>query len=254
MTVLAIDSSQSLIVSGVLKLNLNSEILGNGVLTAKTFGGVGAIVADGGTLALNGTVNYGVVLQVDAGAELLINGTASSATPIALGAGETIGVGASGAKLTFQTSEEVSAGGAIVLGGGTLSTSFPLTLDSGANLSGSGTVTGQGLLGPGTVTALGVLTINTPVDNTALSPLAASTNFDIGSAGDGTASDLIFANKGLLGTAVNNPTVTFENDLGTLDASVVTFKNLNFGRHHRFPRRRLYRYQKLGQSRRYMEL
>ncbi len=126
-TTLAIDSGRSLIVSGVLRLNVNSEILGNGVLTAKTFGGVGAIVADGGTLALNGVVNYGVVLQVDAGAELLINGTASSATAIALGAGETIGVGASGAKLTFQTSEEVSAGGMIVLGGGTLSTSF-LTL------------------------------------------------------------------------------------------------------------------------------
>jgi hypothetical protein len=227
-TTLAIDSSQSLIVSGVLKLSPNSEILGNGVLTAKTFGGVGAIVADGGTLALNGAVNYGVVLQVDAGAELLINGTATSATAIALGAGETIGVGVSGAKLTFQTAEEVSAGGAIVLGGGTLSTSF-LTLDSGANLSGSGTVTGQGLLGSGTVTALGDLTINAPVDNTAFAPLAASTNFDIGSAGDGTASDLIFANKGLLGTDVNNPTVTFENNLGTLDASVVTFNNLNLG-------------------------
>ena len=128
-TTLAIDSSQSLIVSGVLKLNPNSEILGNGVLTAKTFGGAGAIVADGGTLALNGAVNYGVVLQVDAGAELLINGIAMSATAIALGAGETIGVGASGAKLTFQTAEEVSAGGTIVLGGGTLSTSY-LTLDT----------------------------------------------------------------------------------------------------------------------------
>ena len=96
-------------------------------------------------------------------------------------------------------------------------------------MSGSGTVTGQGLLGSGTVTALGDLTINAPVDNTALAPLAASTNFDIGSAGDGTASDLIFANQGLLGTAVNNPTVTFENNLGTLDVSVVTFNNLYLG-------------------------
>jgi hypothetical protein len=175
---------------------------------------------------LNGTVNSGVVLQVDAGAELLIaSGEATSAAAIALGTGQTLGVGASGASLQIQAAEEVTTGGAIVLGGGML-TGGVLTLDAGANLSGFGVLKVSSLFGAGTVTALGNLTVNAQVDNSAA---VGATNFDIGGAADTVASDLVFVNTGALGSAINNPTVTFENKLGTLDASATTGGNLHLG-------------------------
>jgi hypothetical protein len=212
-------SGQSLTVSGVLKLYTNTKIVGYGSITAGSyFGAGGTLEASGGTLALNGPVTYGNVLAIDdqqsSGSELLINGAAVAYRAIVLdNSNQTLAIGAGGSLKIMQ--DQGYGAGTILLQGGSLSDAV-LEVDDAGQLTGYGAV--QTVRGSGAVTAVGgALTFANAVDG-----VGAVTRFHIGASGD-----LVF--QGAVGTAVINPTVTFDSTVATLDTRLVAANNLHLG-------------------------
>jgi hypothetical protein len=219
-------NSQSLtVVNGVKFSDANSTIDGAGALTARSYSGPGTISAGagstGGTLDVTGTINSGVVLAIGTAApsDLKIESKATSAAAISItSSNQTLEVGASGA-LIISAAESIT-NGTIQLDGGSLTDKSGLTLGSGSNLTGFGTVTtgttaATELQGAGTVTASGgTLTFADAVDQT-----GTATTFQI-------ANGAKLAFNGAVGTTSLSPTIAFATGTsgsGTLVANGATF-------------------------------
>jgi hypothetical protein len=136
----------------------NQNVSGVGTLTIGSISGLGTLGAVGGVLDVVGTINGGVNLTIDtsAGSTLKIDGTATAMNAIAISAGtQTLEIGATG-NLSIVAAESITNGTIKLDGGSALTAGGGLTLGTGANLMGAGTVTASSLTGSGgTVTALG---------------------------------------------------------------------------------------------------
>ncbi|MSP02778.1 MAG: hypothetical protein EXR07_17285 [Acetobacteraceae bacterium] len=157
------------IAGGVIKLNsgavltgaagvsvgAGATLTGAGTVNA-SLSGSGTVIAQGGALALTGSVASGLVLSIDssAAANLKISGTATAASAIAIGsANQTLEIGATG-NLTLTSAESITNGTIKMNAGAVLTGSAGLDVGAGALLTGAGTVNSP-LSGTGTVTALG---------------------------------------------------------------------------------------------------
>ena len=139
-----------------MKIGAGAKLTGFGTVTANIATGSGTITASGGTLDLSGTVASGdtFVIAAAAASVLEFTNTATAATAIAINnANQTLEIGAGGA-LTIGAAESITIG-TILLAGGTLTDCSGLTFDTGATLSGFGTVAAPINTGSGTITASG---------------------------------------------------------------------------------------------------
>jgi hypothetical protein len=203
--------------SGGLSLASGSDLIGWGTLNVSgLYTGTGTMQASGGTLDVFGTVVSGVVLSIDSapGSTLKIENGATSAAAISITNGnQTLEIGGSG-NLTINAAQNVT-NATIQLDGGSLTDTSGITIDTGAHLTGQGTITagtssGTYFEGVGSVTASGgILDFATRVDATT------ETAFDIGSG-----ATLKF--ESLVGASGVNPIVTFDSGANTLDLSSIS--------------------------------
>ncbi len=201
-----------------------STITGYGDITATDgFGGAGTILASGGTLELDGTVSSGVQLTIDTqpGSDLDLTGKVSASAIDLSNVNQTLEIGTGGV-LTIGAEEDALNGAIQLDPGSTLIDSSGIVVGGEGASQGSGAITGAGVIdgplnGLGTVTAVGgTLTINGPVDQDAS---GSATIFNIGG-GLVPGGTLAFANT-LVGSATEAPSITFEDNAGTLDLSKV---------------------------------
>jgi Hint domain-containing protein/uncharacterized protein DUF4347 len=140
--------------SGAGTISSSTHVTGSGTLGLNFGAGASNLItASGGTLDLTGTVSAGPTLAVNDNAVLRIDGTATTGSITLDTANQTLEIGVSGTSLTLTTRETVT-GGAIHLGGGTLTDSAGFQLNGGT-ISGTGAITGGTIDGTGIVEALG---------------------------------------------------------------------------------------------------
>ena len=218
-------SGGSLTAAGGFDFHVSSTLSGFGTLNVGTTNGLTTstsptITASGGVLNIVGKADFtglntgNLTIATTAGSTLEFSGGTASIDAITINnVNQTLEVGPSGS-LTITGAESIT-NGTILLAGGTLADTSGLTIGTGANLTGFGTVSNV-VNGAGKITASGgTLEFKSAVDS------ASASNFHIAATGT-----LKF--DGAVGTSTIKPTITFDSSSGVLDLSSVSGETTNF--------------------------